>query len=107
MDSDQAGRKETEDKPPMELLPWKALWLVAFVFGWAITEKTPPYKPHEWKLVEDAESKYCASALRHISDHLEGNHYDEQSKILSLAHAAAAILIALWHAMRNRSWRQN
>lgn len=100
MASDPPARKHDGGKPRFSLLPWSALVEVARVFAWAIDTKARgdrAYREGEWRNVPNAEKRYVDAAMRHLGKHADGITHDEESELLSLAHAGASVLIAIWH----------
>ena len=55
------------------------------------------YEPNNWRTVKDARARYVAALRRHLSDYLQGEHTDDETGLLSLAHAACDVhfLLAL------------
>lgn len=49
------------------------------------------YKPENWRHVEDAIDRYYAAVKRHLSVRRMGEMLDEESGLLTLAHAACCI----------------
>lgn len=74
---------------------------VARVMTWAAENKG--YKPHDWKLLPDADTQFSAAASRHkvksFIQKVEGvpalQRTDEESKIVHLAHTAFNVLAEL------------
>jgi hypothetical protein len=77
--------------------------MTAHVMGWALQK--PGYVEGGWKDAPDGVTRYTSAAMRHLADVAEGQHYDAESKLPSLAHASASCLIALWHWMKNGATR--
>lgn len=97
-----ASKKLDGGKPMMHLLPWAALEGVAHVMRWAIEEKKPPYPKNGWRWIENGTTRYVDAAIRHLAAFSEGEKLDKESKLDTLAHAAASCLMALWHHTKEK-----
>lgn len=93
--------KVTAGKVRLELLPVKALKLVACAFAWGIEGEG--YPPWGWMTVDDWEDKYFASTLRHLFEWREGSTKDQKSGLHPLAHAGAGILILIARSIADGS----
>lgn len=82
------GKKYDSDKPRMDLLPPRAIVDVAQV----LTFGAKKYAPGNWKLVENAEERYMAAALRHLMAHQAGELTDPESGLSHLSHATTCLL---------------
>lgn len=91
-----------DDKPrgvkvPLRLIPLRALWPIADVFGDALAK----YGPRSWAYAtDDGPEVYAEAAARHVLAWLDGEAIDPESGRSHLAHAGASILIAVWHEAR-------
>jgi hypothetical protein len=85
------GTKSDEGKPDFTLLPPLPLQRVTEV----LTFGAEKYGADNWQYVDDGERRYLAAALRHINQHLQGEDFDKESSMLTIAHAAASLLLAL------------
>lgn len=54
------------------------------------------YEKDGWKQVPDAENRYFAALMRHLSRHQAGEKFDPESQRPHLWHAACNILFLLW-----------
>lgn len=89
-----AGMKFDGEKARMDLLidgmP-KSLVSVAEV----LTFGARKYADHNWQFVDNGPSRYKAALLRHLTAHSDGEHYDAESGLPHLAHAACCLLFML------------
>lgn len=85
------GKKFDAGKPRYDLMPFAALDEVGRVLGYG-AEK---YGPENWRRVPDANARYIAAALRHISAYQQGKEFDEESGLPHLAHALTSLLFVL------------
>lgn len=86
------GRKYDGDKPRWDLLPFRSLDWVAAVATYGAAK----YAVDNWQLVPDAERRYFAAALRHLSAWKQGERLDRESGLPHLAHAVCCLLYLLW-----------
>ena len=86
------GRKDDTEKPRMDLLPFEALEEVAKV----LTFGAKKYAANTWQKVKDAEGRYVAALLRHLSAYNQGKTFDEESGLSHAAHMATNALFILW-----------
>jgi len=86
------GKKLDAGKPDWSLLPLKSLesTVQALTFG------AKKYKKDNWKHVPDAENRYFAAAIRHLSSYQAGEKLDKESNLPHLAHAACCLLFLIW-----------
>lgn len=54
------------------------------------------YKAESWKELEDAENRYYAALMRHLSAYRQGQLTDEESGLSHLAHAMCNVVFLLW-----------
>lgn len=85
------GRKDDSEKARLDLLPVRALELVARVLGFGARK----YGVDNWRLVEDARRRYYAAALRHMFAWWAGEQLDPDTGVSHLAHAACCVLFLL------------
>lgn len=85
------GRKDDNDKPRMDLLPFAALEGVAKV----LTFGARKYGDDNWRDVTPFRSRYLAAALRHLAAYGRGEVLDPETKLPHLAHAACCLLFLL------------
>ena len=91
------GVKHDQQKARLELLPPQALLEV----GKSLTYGAEKYSDDNWKRVENGSQRYIGAALRHITAHLNGEVYDEESgnrqKHLAAAIASLMFVLELQH----------
>jgi len=80
-----------DGKPPLARLPWKGLRAVAAVMQYG-NDKYGNYD--NYRLGMEV-SRNLSCAIRHISEYMEGEDNDQESKKSHLAHAAARLLFVL------------
>lgn len=96
------GIKYDSGKLRYDLLPPEAIKEIVRV----ITFGAEKYGDYNWQLLSDFHSRYIAAAMRHIEAYRMGNHVDEESGLLHLAHAATNIIFLIWgdlHDVENNS----
>ncbi len=86
-----AGRKDDDGKPRWDLLPFAEVEEVVKV----LTYGARRYGDHNWRQVDNAQNRYLAAALRHISSHRQGAQLDDESGLPHLAHAIASLLFIM------------
>lgn len=91
----KVGLRFDAGKPPMHLLPWDALEVVAQVFGAGAAK----YAPRNWELGMDAEIP-LACEMRHISKEAQGEANDGETGLPHAAHAACNALMRLAYLVR-------
>lgn len=82
----EGGLKFDDDKPPMDLLPFDALTLVAKVLGFGRRK----YEANSWRGIH--ESRYEAAMLRHYAAIQRGEVNDPESGLPHTAHLACCAL---------------
>lgn len=85
------GMKFDGGKDRWDLLPWKAVREVVSV----LTYGAAKYKPFNWLMVNDANDRYFAAALRHLTAWRGGETIDPESGQRHLAHAACCVIFLL------------
>lgn len=98
------GKKFDTGKLRWDLVPFKAMSYIVAV----ITFGAMKYDANNWQLLADAEGRYFAACIRHLSAYKEGEWLDPESKLPHLAHAGCNILFLLWfgdrkHVKKHRS----
>ncbi len=90
---DERPKAKTDDseKPPLALLPWKALRKVSRVQAYG-HKKYGSF--HNFKKGMEL-SRNLSCAIRHISEFMDGNDLDKESGESHLAHAATRLLFSL------------
>lgn len=88
-----APKAKTDDgnKPPLAMLPWKALRKVSAVQVYGFKKYGDYYNYKKGMEV----SRQLNCAIRHIADYMDGITLDKESGESHLAHAATRILFAL------------
>lgn len=81
------GIKHDLDKPAFNLIPPRAELAMASV----LTFGAAKYAPDNWKLVDNAETRYLAAAMRHINAYRAVEVYDRESGLQHLAHAMTCL----------------
>ena len=89
--AEPVGRKDDADKARWDLMPMRALGVVADV----LTDGARRYAPDNWKHVPDGENRYYAAAMRHLEDWRCGQRNDPKSGLPHLAHATCCLLFLL------------
>lgn len=87
----EIGRKFDQDKLRYDLLPFRGMDEVVRV----LTYGARKYAPDNWRHVPDADRRYIAAALRHISAYTQGLTLDEETDMHHLAHAICCLLFIL------------
>ena len=87
----EKAKTDDSTKPPLAMLPWKALRKVAAVQAYGF-KKYGDF--HNYKKGMEI-SRQLSCAIRHISDYMDGNDLDPESGESHLAHAATRLLFAL------------
>ena len=90
------GVKFDTGKPPMGLLPWKALTEIAKVLDFGAKK----YNSYNWAKGMKWSRLYDA-ALRHLSVWIEGEDKDQETGLSHLAHAGCCILFLLTYELLN------
>ncbi|MCP5019394.1 MAG: hypothetical protein GY938_29540 [Ketobacter sp.] len=86
------GRKDDQEKPRWDLLPWEQVEEVVKVLsGGAVT-----YDDDNWKRVPEARRRYFAAAHRHLVAWKKGETVDPQYEMPHLAHAVCDLLFLMW-----------
>ena len=85
------GRKDDTGKLRYDLLPMHAIDEIVGV----LTFGAKKYAPDNWRHVEDAEKRYYAAAMRHLSAWCQGEVEDEESGLSHLAHAACCLVFLM------------
>jgi len=89
--------KHDQGKPQYRLLPLKDLGGVVRVLEYGVQV----YAEGDWKYVGDGYNRYMDAALRHLAEHLDGNHIDDVpdskgrcSHLLHIDHAICSLIFA-------------
>lgn len=89
--------KSLVNKRRWTLLPWTALEEVVRAFEDGV--KPGKYQVDDWQNgdLKDLRTVYVDAAFRHLTKWMRGERCAEDSGVNHLAHAAACMLILLWH----------
>ena len=89
------GRKDDAQKPSRwRLLPWKSLESILGVLRYGAER----YGDSNWRLVllgERGEERYEDAICRHLSAHMTGEEFDQDTGLPHVAHMAASCLFLL------------
>jgi len=77
-------------KPDLSLVPPTALMHIAVAMMSGLK-----YGPGNWREIPVEARSYCAAAMRHIANWLDGEECASDSHVHNLAHAAASLMIVL------------
>ncbi len=86
------GTKHDQGKPDWSLLPLDVVGEIVNV----LTFGARKYARNNWKKIDDAENRYFAAAMRHITAWQSGERTDNESGLPHLAHAACCLIFLLW-----------
>ena len=85
------GIKFDNDKVRWDLIPFEFIEEIAKVYTFGAQK----YKANSWQKVENAEERYFAALMRHISEYRKGNGDDEESGLSHLDHAIANLAMLI------------
>jgi hypothetical protein len=85
------GRKFDGFKPDYSLLPFDAIEPVVDVLTYGANK----YERDNWRRVRNADQRYIAAALRHISAYQQGEELDQETLMPHVAHAVCCLLFIL------------
>jgi hypothetical protein len=88
----QAGLKYDQDKLRWDLLPIECVEDIVKV----LTMGASKYSPNNWQSVDNAEERYYAAVLRHLSAWRQGEKVDPESQLSHLAHILCDVTFLLW-----------
>lgn len=86
------GLKYDDGKLRWDLLPYDLIEEVVKV----LTYGAKKYDDNNWQLVNNAEDRYFAAAIRHIVAWKKGEKYDKETGINHLAHAICNLLFLMY-----------
>jgi len=86
-----AGRKHDDGKRRWDLIPWRALGLVAD----ALTLGASKHGDDGWRTLPNARRRYYAATLRHLTAWWDGDAIDHDDGLPHMAHAIADALLLL------------
>lgn len=87
----KTGRKDDAAKPMWDLLPYGEVEKIVEV----LTFGAKKYAPDNWKKVPDAQRRYFAAMMRHLTAHQRGEDNDPESGLSHLAHAGCCLLFLM------------
>lgn len=82
------GQKFDTDKSRWDLLDYNFIEDLARV----LTFGAKKYAPNSWQYVQDAENRYFAAAMRHLTAYRRGQTIDDETGISHLVHAACNLM---------------
>lgn len=91
------GMKFDSDKIRMDLLPFVSLEAVAKV----LTFGAKKYAPNNWKLVDNAQERYEAALLRHLTAIKKGEDVDIDSGLPHIYHVACNAMFLVYFYDKN------
>jgi len=97
MDIGDQDLKRDSGKPPMQLLPMRALTIVSQV----LAHGAGKYKPHGWRRGMEW-SRLIGGVLRHFCAWAEGEDKDPETGLSHLAHAACGVLFLLEYELTGK-----
>lgn len=86
------GRKDDQDKPKWNLLPFSQMQDVVKV----LTQGEKKYGAHNWQHVPNPRERYFAAAMRHLTAWQAGETIDPDDNLPALAHAVCCLLFMMW-----------
>lgn len=87
----EVGRKFDSGKARPSLVPPVAMFHVIDVFEFGARK----YAPDNWKIVENAETRYLDALMRHVEAYRLGEYFAKDSKLPHLAHVVANALMLM------------
>ena len=91
MNGNKPGAKYDAGKPILGAIPPNAELAIGRVLAFGASK----YARDNWRLVEDAQTRYMDAALRHLNAVRRGESLDSESGEHHLAHAACCVLFML------------
>ena len=91
-----AGLKYDSDKPRWNLLPLATVQEVVKVLTFGASK----YGANNWQKLKDAQDRYFAALMRHLTQWQSGEHIDKESGLPHLAHAACDVMFLLWFEIK-------
>lgn len=98
MNGNKPGTKHDAGKPILGAIPPNAELAIGRVLAFGATK----YTRDNWRLVEDAHTRYMDAALRHLNAVRRGESLDSESGEHHLAHAACCVLFMLELALEEQ-----
>lgn len=89
--------KQDKGKLRYDLMPFDALDEVTKVLTYGINKYPKPEENWRVNSTKEDIARYKAALLRHMSEEMQGRHFDSESNLLHMAHIAtnALFIIAL------------
>ena len=103
MNGNKPGTKHDAGKPILGAIPPNAELAVGRVLAFGAAK----YARDNWRLVEDAQTRYMDAALRHLNAVRRGEGQDSESGEHHLAHAACCVLFMLELALEGQDAKQD
>lgn len=88
---EEQGKKYDGGKPRWDLLPLSTIEEVVKVLTFGANK----YGDNNWQLVNEAQKRYFAALLRHLTAYQRGEKVDSESGLSHLAHAATNLVFLL------------
>lgn len=86
------GKKYDQDKPDWSLIDLSIIGQIVDV----LTFGKAKYGKDNWRHLENANDRYFAAMLRHLSARQNGEFKDPESGLPHLAHAACCLFFMMW-----------
>ena len=93
--------KKDHGKPMWDLLPLNIIEGIVNVLTFGANK----YTANSWQNVDNAENRYFAALMRHLSRYQSGEQIDQESGINHLHHAACNIVFLMWFEERAKAHR--
>jgi len=93
------GVKYDSGKPRMDLLRLEVEKEIAKV----LTFGAEKYSENGWQTVPNAEKRYFAALLRHLTAYQLGEEYDEESGLSHLSHAGCCLHFMIYFDLQKRN----
>lgn len=90
------GFKADQGKPDWSLLPLDVVEETVRV----LTAGAKKYARDNWQKVPDADQRYFAAALRHLTAWQKGEHLDPETGLSHLGHAMCCLVFLRWFEAR-------
>jgi hypothetical protein len=93
----ELGHKDDLGKIRWDLMPWSSIEEMAKVMTYGANK----YGDTNWKKLPDADNRYFAAAMRHITSYRLGENTDTESGLPHLMHAAISLVLMHEHSRNN------
>ena len=97
------GLKFDQEKLRWDLLPIDCIEDVVKV----LTMGAEKYAENNWQEVENAEDRYFAALMRHLSASRQGEMNDSESGLSHLSHAMCNVVFLLWLEKHKVEWKKD